>query len=121
MMNFDWQAAFALVMLAAMGVALFGQARRNPVGTGHVLRKQDEMNARLTAVEQRIEDEIKGLATKADLERLAGDVKAVKAEVSGVAGHTESIDQAVVRIEQFLIHGGPVAGAAAPKKTRRTS
>lgn len=120
-MNFDWQSAFALVMIAAMVVALFGQARRNPVGTGHVLKKQDELNQRLTAVEQRIEDEIKGLATKADLEKVAGDIKAVKAEVAGVAGHTESIDQAVVRIEQFLIHGGPVAGAAAPTKRRRPS
>lgn len=108
-MNFDWQTAFALVLLALMGVALFGQARRNPVGTGHILKKQGELNARLTAVEQRLEDEIKALATKADLEKVAGDIKVVKAEVSGVAGHTESIDQAVVRIEQFLINGGPVA------------
>ena len=69
----------------------------NPVGTAELQSDMAKVKDRLTKVEvtvKKIEEEIDGLPSKADIARL-------EERVAGVAGYVENIDNAVVRIEEF--------------------
>jgi len=120
----------SLVLIAALAAAAwFGRkdGRANPVSTkklegdvkklaASVAEKDGTLNARVSRIETAIEDirrDLDGAPTKADIARLAE-------RIAGVAGHVESTDQAVVRIEQFLMNGGAVAQAVQSRPRRKS-
>lgn len=120
----------SLLILTALAVAVWigrKDGRANPVSTSKIegdvkklsnslTEKVGSLSARVGKIETSIEDirrDLDGAPTKADIARL-------EERIAGVAGHVESTDQAVVRIEQFLLTGGAVAQAAAVRPRRKS-
>lgn len=119
-MNYDVLISLLIVAFVLAAAILSrrdarAQGQANPVGTGTLQADVNGLKNRMTRMEadiKNIQNDLDHAPTKADIARL-------EERIAGVAGHTESIDQATVRIEQFLIQGGPVAAAAAPRTPRR--
>lgn len=121
-MNYD--VLISLLIVAGVMVAVIlsrrdaaANGRANPVGTANLQSDVNGLKNRMT----RMEADIKNIQADLDAAPTKADIARLEERITGVAGHVESIDQAVVRIEQFLISGGPVAQAAAPRKSRRQS
>jgi hypothetical protein len=94
-----------LYELLIIGVILIGiflawrAGQANPEGTGKV-------GKRLSALESRVqltEDKLRGVATKADIVRLEGEVDALREQVKGDRELAERTFKSVERIESFLI------------------
>lgn len=118
--NFDVLISLLIVALVLGSFILSrrdaaAQGRANPVGTANLQTDVNGLKNRMT----RMEADIKNIQADLDMAPTKADIAKLEERIAGVAGHVESIDQAVVRIEQFLIQGGPVAQAAAPRTTRR--
>lgn len=121
MMNPD--VLISMLIVAAVLVSVFlarrdasQQARANPVGTAKLQVDVSDLKERFGKIETKVEEirrDVDAAPTKADIAQLAEQIR-------GVAGHVESVDQAVVRIEQFLINGGPIAQSTASSRRKRT-
>lgn len=85
-----------------------GQA--NPVGTAKLQRDMTSLSSKVTVIETRlgeIEKDIAASPTKADIEVLRGLIMTLAERTSGIGGHVESVDAAVVRIEMKLDNLSP--------------
>jgi outer membrane murein-binding lipoprotein Lpp len=101
-------AAVALVAWMQRGARQAGQD--NPVGTAKLQTDVTSLAERFGKMEVKVEEirrDVDAAPTKADFERLRGDIKALTERTSGIQGHVESVDQAVVRIEMKLDNLAP--------------
>lgn len=90
--------SFFAVMASWMTYSRAGDWRQSDAGK--------ETSSKLTAHAERLtklETRLENLATKADIERLTGQIGTVKAELDGVRNDSRAAATGVERIEQFLM------------------
>lgn len=129
--NFD--VIVAIIILAGLAAIIWRGGSRNPVGTGALQRqisgigsdvralkaKLQEVasKAELDALKREIEDIEVRTASTADIERLAGELKALRAHMDGhthrldekilaVKGAADRTEEGVARIEAFFLKRG---------------
>ena len=115
---------YSIVIISAVLVAVIlsradarkaGQA--NPVGTGKLQADVESLKNKMG----RMETDIKNIRHDLDAAPDKADIARLEERIAGVSGHVESIDNAVVRIENILLTGAHAAVAAAAKPSRRRS
>lgn len=114
----------SLLVIAALVATVLISNRRakqdgqsNPVGTARLQADMTKMGSRMTT----LEGNVTAIRRELDQAPTAEDFGRLEERLSGVAGHVESIDQGVVRIENILMTGAQAAAAAATKPPRRRS
>lgn len=108
-------AILAAILVTRADARKYGQ--QNPVGTGTLQADVASLKNKMGRMEtdiQNIRHDLDAAPDKADIARL-------EERIAGVTGHVESIDNAVVRIENILLTGAHAAVAAAAKPPRRRS
>ena len=120
----------ALILSAVVVAILLGrrEGQANPVGTGKLQSDVTALKASFGKMQTQLaamRGDLDDAPTKADLEKLRGEIVEVRGGVDvvteriiGVHELGEKTDQAVVRIEMMLM-GGAVGALAAPRTPRK--
>lgn len=114
-MNYD--VLISLLIVAGVMLAVIvsrrdatAQGRANPVGTANLQTDVSGLKTRMARMEadiKNIQNDLDHAPTKADIEVLRGLIMTLAERTSGIGGHVESVDQAVVRIEMKLDNLSP--------------
>lgn len=134
-MQLNSELIITAVMLLAVGLVMFearraarADGRANPVGTGRLQLDVTALKEQLGRVQTQMaamRGDLDDAPTKADLEKLRGEIGQVRGQVDvvcerieGVHEISEKTDQAVVRIEMLLMGQSPFGQPARKPRTR---